>query len=132
MATRGNAQECTPADDGPVAGVHAAVKKPGDPVTVTWTLPTLDECGDALAGETALTYQELYVSVNTPVVDTTVLAATLPANQTTIGLTADANKGADIYYALRSCNNFGCSALSNQEYVKLPGKPQKGNVSEIN
>ena len=123
LGNKAFAQEPCPAADGPIANVHSAVKKPGDPVTLSWTTPVADTCGDPLGGPSALTEIQLFVEVDTPVTDGTPAAATYPPGQTSVGLTADAQKGADIYYALRACNDIGCSKLSNQEYVKLPGNP---------
>lgn len=124
LLTSNNAfAECAPGADGPVATKHSAVKKPGDPVVISWVNPTQDSCGDLLEGETALTEVRLYVSVDSPVVEATPVAASYAPDQTSVGLTADAAKGADIYYALKACNAFGCSPFSNQEFVKLPGNP---------
>jgi len=116
---------CETTSDGPVATVHSAVKKPGDPVTLTWVNPTEDGCGDPLTADLALTFINLYVEVDGPVTATTPVAAVLAPDQTSLGMTADANKGADIYYALKACSDFGCSMLSNQPYIKLPGNPKK-------
>lgn len=123
LATNHALAACEPAADGPVASKHSAVKKPGDPVLVSWVNPTTDSCGDILEGDTALREVRLYVSVDSPVTAATPVAATYAPDQTSVGLSADAEKGANIYYALKACNDFGCSPFSNQEFVKLPGNP---------
>jgi hypothetical protein len=55
--------------------------------------------------------------------------ATVPASQTSLtgsiaGVTG-VRPGADIYFAVAACNQFGCSSLSNQEWVKIGGPPVK-------
>lgn len=121
-----NAQtvECIGDDTGGVDPKHSAVKKPGDPVTISWVAPTCDTSGDPLEGATALTGFELYVSVNQPITPELGPVVFIPADQLSVTVTADAQKGEEIYYALRAVNDFGKSVLSTQRWVKLPGNPQ--------
>jgi hypothetical protein len=129
IANTVNAQECTPGrQDGPIAVKHSAVKKPGDGVLVCYTLPVYDEACDPLEADTAITEVELYVNINEPVNDALgPIVVDTDFTDTCFSVTADSDKGSVIYYATRAKNAFGTSALSNQEFVKLPGSPKPGN-----
>jgi hypothetical protein len=124
-ATTANA--ACPGEDGPIASVHSAVKKPTDAVILSWTLPTTACDGSLLEAEFALTNIELYVSLNAPVIEAMgPIQDQIPPTATTATLQVpfpDVEKGTDVYYALRACSAHGCSPLSNQEYVKIPGNP---------
>jgi hypothetical protein len=123
---------CESPGDGAVNPQKAAVKRTDDNYTVTWAAPT--ELADASCTpiasdpEFALTSFEVYISLDAPVADLPPVA-TVPASQTSLtgsiaGVTG-VRPGADIYFAVAACNQFGCSSLSNQEWVKIGGPPVK-------
>lgn len=128
-----HAQEgCESPGDGAVNPQKSAVKRIDDNYTVSWAAPT--ELADASCTpiasdpEFALTSFEVYVSLDAPVADLPPVA-TVPASQTSVsgsiaGVTG-VRPGADIYFAVTACNQFGCSSLSNQEWVKIGGPPVK-------
>jgi hypothetical protein len=132
--THANAQQCTPSDglDGPIDTVHSAVKKPGDPVTLTWTDPEFTIDCEPLTGDLALTGIQVYISINAPVVAGLSPTTTVAPGVGTLEVTADANRGERIYYATRACNSTECSALSRQRFVKLPGPPKAARDSGVN
>jgi len=128
-----SAQECTPGEgvDGPIATKHSAVKKPGDNTRITFEKPLFDASCDLLENETALTRTEFFASLNTPVDPLLGAVAVLDPSASFVDVSADGEKGDVIYYTFRFCNDFDCSVLTNQEFVKLPGRPKKGILTDV-
>ena len=127
------AQEgCESAGDGAVAQQKAAVKRIDDSYRVSWQAPT--ELADAactpIASDPAfaLTSYEVFVSLDGPVSGLPAVT-TLPATQTafegSVAGVEGVKPGSDIYFAVTACYQFGCSALSEQEWVKVGGPPGK-------
>ena len=128
---------CEPDGDGPVLPQKSAVKKIGDAFRVSWAAPT--ELADAdctlIASDPAfaITSYEVYVSVEAPAQSGPGFPpiATVPASQTEVtGTLAQPTMrpGSDVYFAVAACNEFGCSRLSEQPWVKIGGPPGKATA----
>lgn len=90
-------------------------------LTATWTNPTKAVDGTNLTGAQALTSVEVFVATS-PIADTaTTPTATLTGTPTTTTQTVSAAVGATVYVRVRACNQWGCSALSNQVSKVIPG-----------
>lgn len=128
---------CEPTGDGPVDPQKSAVKKIGDSFTVRWTNPTALADADCTPIDSdpafALTGTEVYLQVGLPVPgDNFPPVATLPPDQVTFAGTlnqAALKPGENVYIALKACNQFGCSFLSNQPWMKIGGPP--GNAESV-
>jgi len=138
-ATPAHAQTgCEPTGDGPVDTQKSAVKKIGDTFTVRWTNPTQLADADCTPIDSdpafALTGTEVYLQVGLPVPggDNFPPVVTLPPEQVSFVGTLDQaalKPGENVYIALKACNQFGCSFLSNQPWMKIGGPP--GNAAGV-
>lgn len=103
--------------------------------TTTWTAPTTDVNNNPLTGARALTHYEIFASTSPiPATPPTVPPTTIaPPNALTAQVTVDAVSGQTIYFRLRACNNFGCSALTNQieRPIIINGPPQPPTNFEV-
>lgn len=133
-------QGCESTGDGPVAQQKSGVKKIGDAFTVTWVAPTELADADCTPIDSdpafAITSYEVFIEVDQPVPGDLTFppVATLPATQTSFSGTlnfAALRPGSDVFYAVSACNQFGCSALSEQKWLKLGGPPGKANSVNV-
>ena len=125
---------CEPTGDGAVFPNKSAVKKIGDAFRLSWAAPTQLADADCtpIASDPAfaITSYEVYAEVGTPAQAGPSFPplATLPATQRELTGTlnfATLRPGSDVYFAVAACNEFGCSRLSEQPWVKVGGPPGK-------
>jgi len=126
---------CEVTEDGPVDTQKSGVKKLGDSYTVSWTAPQFLADADctpiASDPDFALTGYEFYVQTSLPVPGQNFPpAATLPPTQTSVSGTVTARE--DTFFAVKACNQYGCSFLSNQPWFKVGGPPGKPEGTSVN
>lgn len=125
---------CESDGDGAVQPQKSGVKKAGDEFRVYWAVPTQLADADCtpIASDPAfaITSYEVYLQVDEPVQAGPGFPpiATVPATQTELTGTLSQpaiGPGSDVYFAVAACNEFGCSRLSEQAWVKIGGPPGK-------
>lgn len=131
---------CLPTGDGPVQPNKSAVKKIGDPFTLRWSAPTQLADADCtpIASDPAfaLTSYEIYISVGAPAQAGASFppVATVGASQMMLNGTINFDTlapGNDVYFAVTACNEFGCSRLSEQAWIKVGGPPGKAGITSL-
>ncbi len=89
--------------------------------TVTWSNPTTAIDGSPLTGAQALTSTQIFLATS-PIADTSTMVPTATVTSgTSTTQTIAASVGQTIYVRVKSCNQWGCSAFSNQGSKVVPG-----------